>query len=161
MIVKRIRSKEEILDDSIGSFPRIILPEGKSVFATRAARLKQLAPENPLESYMQLIAIISEAQEKVFGKYTVPMLDEERIDSSQKYGMPALQPDTIERDAVWLDILADMLDELKKAAGIPSAAVEITESLAKQIKENPDAIEAIADRILADQDADPAMAPII
>ena len=159
--MKRIRSKEEILDDSIGSFPRIVLPEGKSVFATRATRLKQLAPENSLESYLQLIAIISEAQAKVFGKYTVPMLNEERIDSSQKYGMPALQPDTIERDAVWLNILADILEELTKADGLPSIAVEVAESLATQIKENPSAIEAIADRILADQDADPALAPII
>lgn len=161
MTLKNIRSKEEILEDSIGSFPRIILPEGKSIYASRAARLRQLAAENPLEDYLKLIALISEAQEKVFGKYTVPSLGEDRIDSSQKYGMPALQPDTIERDAVWLSILNDILQFVLKADSVPSVAVEVAESLVQQITDNPTAIEAIADRILADQDADPAMAPII
>lgn len=159
--MKNIRSKEEILDDSIGSFPRIILPEGKATFTSRAARLKQLAPGNVLEEYLQLVAVLSEAQADVFGKYAVPSLDEARIDSSQKYGMPALQPDTVERDGVWLTILDDMLQYFIKAEGVPAAALDVANSLIKQIKENPAAIEAIADRILADQDTDPAMAPVI
>ena len=161
MTLKKILSKEEILDDSLGSFPRVILPEGKEVFAARAARLKQLAPENPLEEYLQLIAVISAAQEKVFGKYEVPGLAPERIDSSQKYGMPALQPDTIERAPVWLKILGEILQHLIATDGVPTAALDVAQSLAKQIEDDPAEIEAIADRILADQDADPALAPVI
>lgn len=161
MALKKIRSKEEILDDSLGSFPRVILPEGKSVFASRAARLRQLAAENPLENYLQLLAEISEAQAQVFAKYDIPSLSQERVDSSQKHGMPALQPDTIKRSPVWLQILNDILQQLIKADGVPAVALEVAESLAKQTEENPETIEALADRILADQDADPAMAPII
>ncbi|HZJ98065.1 MAG: formate dehydrogenase accessory protein FdhE [Alcaligenaceae bacterium] len=161
MTLQKIKPKEEILDESLGSFPRIILPEGKSVFSTRATRLKQLAPDNPLADYLQLVAVISEAQDKVFGKYEVPAVDDERIESSQKHGMPTLQPDTIERDPVWLKILNDILQHLIKAEGVPAVAVEVSQSLATQIEENPAAIEAIADRVLADQDADPALAPAI
>lgn len=159
--MNKIKSKEEISGGTLGEFPRIVLPEGKSIFSSRAARLKQIAPENPLEDYLQLIAVITEAQEKVFGKYKLPDIDAERIESSQKYGMPALQPDTIKRDEVWLKILDDILQELIKAEDVPSVAVEVAESLAKQIVDNPQAIETVADRILADQDADPALAPVI
>ena len=67
MTLQKINPKEENMDETLGSYPRIILPEGKSVFSTRATRLKQLAPDNPLADYLQLVAVISEAQDKVFG----------------------------------------------------------------------------------------------
>lgn len=161
MTLQKIRPKEEILDESSVSFPRIILPEGKSVFATRAARLKQLAADNPLEDYLLLVAVISEAQAKVFAKYDVPGVSAEKIETSQKYGMPALQADTIERDAVWLKILGDILQHLIDAEAVPAVAVDVAKTMLKQIDQNPAAIEAIADRVLADQDADPALAPVI
>lgn len=159
--MQKIKPQEEILQESAATFPRVILPAAKSVFATRAARLKQLAADNPLEDYLKLIAVISEAQEKVFDKYEVPGVSAEKIESSQKYGMPAWQPDTIERDAVWLKILNDILQHLIETEGVPSVAVEVAQSLVKTIKENPQAIENIADRVLADLDADPALAPVI
>lgn len=161
MTLQKIRSKEEILDESSFAFPRIILPEGKSVFLSRAARLKQLAEDNPLKDYLLLIAVISEAQTEVFNRYEVPAVTEERIESSQKYGMPALQPSTIERDPVWLKMLADILQYLLKAESVPTVAMTVAEAMLKQIDESPAALEAIADRVLADQDADPAMAPVI
>lgn len=159
--MQKIRSKEEILDESSFAFPRIVLPEGKSVFLSRAARLKQLAEDNPLKDYLLLIAVISEAQAEVFNRYEVPAVTEERIESSQKYGMPALQPSTIERDPLWLKMLADILQYLIKAESVPAVAVTVAQAMLKQIDENPAALEAIAERVLADQDADPAMAPVI
>ncbi|MDO5667338.1 MAG: formate dehydrogenase accessory protein FdhE [Alcaligenaceae bacterium] len=161
MTLQKIRPKEEILDESLASFPRIILPEGKSVFANRAARLKQLAPDNPLKDYLLLVAAISEAQERVFAKYEVPGVEAEKIETSLKYGMPALQTDTIERDAVWLKILADILQYLLTADGVPAAAIKVAESMLKQIDDDSASIEAVADRVLADQDTDPALAPVI
>lgn len=159
--MQKIRPKEEILDESSMSFPRVILPAGKIVFSSRAARLRQLASDNPLEDYLLLVAVISEAQEKVFAKYEVPEISADIIEASQKYGMPALQADSLERDAVWLTILSDILQHLIKAEGVPSVAVDVAQSMLKQIDDNPAAIEAVADRVLADQDADPAMAPVI
>ena len=161
MTLQKIRSKDEILDDSSFAFPRIILPEAKSVFSSRAARLRQLAEDNPLRDYLLLIAVIAEAQAEVVTRYALPEVSEERIESSQKYGMPALQPATIERDPVWLKILADILQHLIQADSVPEVAVTVAQAMLKQIDDEPAALEAIADRVLADEDADPAMAPVI
>lgn len=161
MTLQKIRSKDEILDDSSFAFPRIILPEAKSVFSSRAARLRQLAEDNPLRDYLLLIAVIAEAQAEVVTRYALPEVSEERIESSQKYGMPALQPATIERDPVWLKILADILQHLIQADSVPEVAVTVAQAMLKQINDEPAALEAIADRVLADEDADPAMAPVI
>lgn len=160
-MLKKIRSKEEIVESNLGEFPRIIIPSGQSLFTTRAARLRQLAPDNPLEDYLLLVAHISDAQAEVFAKYSLPELTQDRIESSQKYAMPALQPDTIERDAVWLKILEDILQHIVKAEGVSEVAVEVAHNIKTLINDDPAQLEQIADDVLADRDADPALAPFI
>jgi FdhE protein len=55
-------SQIEALDQS--AIPRVRLPERATLFATRAARLRQLAAHNPIGSYVRLMASRAPATER-------------------------------------------------------------------------------------------------
>ncbi|MDR2327486.1 MAG: formate dehydrogenase accessory protein FdhE [Acidovorax sp.] len=100
----------EALDHT--SFPRILLPQPGSLFAERAARLRQLANGNPIADYLQFVAQIMDAQHKAAASIEVAAPDAETIARSQQHSMPLL-PAVDHIDPAWQAVLINMLDSLQ------------------------------------------------
>lgn len=107
----------EALDHT--SFPRILLPQVSSLFAERAARLRQLANGNPIADYLQFVAQIMDAQHKAVTTLEITTPDAELMARAQEHSMPLLPAvDTI--DPAWQTVLDNMLDTLQGSEGLPA-----------------------------------------
>lgn len=161
--MQRILSRGEIegLDHTL--IPRVRLPERASVFADRAARMRALADENPLQAYLQVMAHVCDAQHQLLAEYSsLPTVSQARIDLAQAHGMPPLQAVGWQRDPVWRDMLHSILASLIVADGVPAPAVTVCQMLIDQLAHNPDVVEQHADALLAGvQGVDYASAPFV
>lgn len=155
------RGEIESLDHT--AIPRVLMPERRSVFATRAARLRQLAPDHPMTAYLTLMAHLADAQQHALSVFSVPAASQERIELAQSHGMPPLQATGWQRDPVWRDILRALLDHIASAPGVPAQAIAVATDLKARLNEDPDTLEALADALLAEreQDVDCAAAPFV
>ena len=107
----------EALDHT--SFPRILLPQVSSLFAERAARLRQLANGNPIADYLQFVAQIMDAQHKAVATLEITVPDAELMARAQEHSMPLLPAvDTI--DPAWQTVLDNMLNTLQGSEGLPA-----------------------------------------
>lgn len=107
----------EALDHT--SFPRILLPQVSSLFAERAARLRQLANGNPIADYLLFVAQIMDAQHKAAATIEISAPDAELMARAQEHSMPLLPAvDTI--DPAWQAVLDNMLDTLQGSEGLPA-----------------------------------------
>ena len=107
----------EALDHT--SFPRILLPQVSSLFAERAARLRQLANGNPIADYLLFVAQIMDAQHKAAATIEISVPDAELMARAQEHSMPLLPAlDTI--DPAWQAVLDNMLDTLQGSEGLPA-----------------------------------------
>ena len=107
----------EALDHT--SFPRILLPQVSSLFAERAARLRQLANDNPIADYLLFVAQIMDAQHKAAATIEISAPDAELMARAQEHSMPLLPAvDTI--DPAWQAVLDNMLDTLQGSEGLPA-----------------------------------------
>ena len=107
----------EALDHT--SFPRILLPQVSSLFAERAARLRQLANGNPIADYLLFVAQIMDAQHKAAATIEISAPDGELMARAQEHSMPLLPAvDTI--DPAWQAVLDNMLDTLQGSEGLPA-----------------------------------------
>ena len=107
----------EALDKT--SFPRILLPQVNSLFAERAARLRQLAEGNPIADYLQFAAKIVDAQQAAANSVELAPLDTSTLERSQQHSMPLL-PAAEHVDPAWHGVLQSMLDTLASAEGLPA-----------------------------------------
>ncbi len=161
--MQRILERGEIEGLDHTSIPRLRLPVRKAVFADRAARLRQLAADSPLAGYLNLMAVLTDGQDKALSNYVFVGPTEERIELAQTHGMPPLQAVGWQRDPVWRELLLALLDHMAAAPELPEAAVAIIQSLQHDAQHDPDAIEAQADAILAEREdgVNAATAPFI
>lgn len=132
----------EALDHT--SFPRILLPQVSSLFAERAARVRQLADGNPIADYLQFVAQIMDAQHKAVNAVEIGAPDAELMARAQEHSMPLLPAvDTI--DPVWQTVLDNMLDTLQGSEGLP----EPLQPLLKELRALPTEVRAdIAKKLL-------------
>lgn len=161
--MQRILSRGEIEGLDHTAIPRIRLPAGVSVFADRAARLRQLATDSALADYLLMMAHLVDGQKLAYKTFTIPTVSEEQISRAQSHGMPPLQAMGQPRDPVWLDILHFLLDHMMADGIASSKAVEVFLALKEQLTHNPAVLEKMADTLLANDDRgiDPAIAPLI
>ncbi|WP_241128711.1 formate dehydrogenase accessory protein FdhE, partial [Achromobacter xylosoxidans] len=110
--MQRILPRGEIEALDHNTIPRIQLPARDSVFATRAARLRQLAVDSPVADYLLLMARLVDAQQNALRGCNAPPASEDRIALAQAHGMPPLQAVGWPRDPLWRDILRQLVDEV-------------------------------------------------
>ena len=127
----------EALDHT--SFPRIILPETGSLFAERAARLRQLADGNPIADYLQFVAKIMDAQQKAVSSVDISAADAEIIARAQEHSMPLL-PAVDHIDPAWQQVLDNMLDTLQSSEGLPAPLQPLLKELRALAPETRDDI---------------------
>ena len=149
--LQRILPRGEIEALDHNRIPRIQLPERASVFATRAARLRHLAAESPVGDYLRLMADGRRPAPRPAGLPT-PGADEDRISLAQAHGMPPLQAVGWPRDPLWRAILARLVDEVARTPGTPAEAAEVCAALRRAVDEDPEALEDLAEAVLAEQD---------
>lgn len=161
--MQRILSRGEIENLDHTLIPRVRQPELASVFADRAARMRSLASQSPLQAYLQMMAHVSDAQQQVVaGCDPLPGADESRLSLAQSHGMPPLQAVGWPRDPAWRDMLHDILMHVLDADGVPDPAVNVCRMLAECLVKEPELIEQQADAVLANlDDVDGASAPFI
>ncbi|NYT85117.1 formate dehydrogenase accessory protein FdhE [Pollutimonas harenae] len=161
--MQRILPRGEIESLDHTTIPRLRQPVRASVFADRAARLRQLAPNHPLSTYLLLMADLADGQGKALKHSHMPGPGSERIDLAQAHGMPPLQATGWERDPGWRDLLAGLLEHMSGLTNLPPQALEIAQALKQRLNDDPAAIEAQADALLAEreEDVDAATAPFI
>lgn len=162
--MQRILSRGEIEGLDNTHIPRLAQPQARTVFQERADRMRQLAPESPIGDYLIVMAHVADAQHRALQTYTaIPGASKEQIDRAQAHGMPPLQATGWRRDAVWFAILSDILQHVQKQPDMPEAVLAICQSLHTDIIKNPEALEHLADALLArfNDEVDPARAPFV
>lgn len=161
--LQRILARGEIESLDHVHVPRLQQPNKNAVFMDRAARLRQLAPDNPLSDYLLLMANLVDAQHKVAKQCEIPGPSAERIDLAQTHGMPPIQALGWERDAKWLTILASLLEHMAGLDNIPAQALDAIHALQQRLKDDPASIDAQADAMLAEleEGVDVVSAPFI
>lgn len=75
----------------VSSPPFVRLPDPGSLFARRAARLRQLASVSPLEPYLRFVADLSEVQHQVATQIgAIPAASGQEIARASEFGMPLI-----------------------------------------------------------------------
>jgi FdhE protein len=123
----------------------IVLPDPAALFARRATRLDYLAQGHPMADWLQFMATLARAQQAVLSQLPAPMPPEpEWIRKAVAARRPPLAAAEHRRRPIWREGLSLLLD----AAGDP-ALPEATRRVTKKLREeDPDALEALADRCL-------------
>lgn len=127
----------EALDKT--SFPRILLPQVASLFAERAARLRQLAQGNPIADYLQFAAKIVDAQHAAVSQVELQPLDTSSMARAQQHSMPLL-PAAEHIDPAWHAVLDAMLDTLAGDQGLPDPLQPLITSLRELSRQERDEI---------------------
>ncbi|MEG2880492.1 MAG: formate dehydrogenase accessory protein FdhE [Comamonas sp.] len=157
--MQRILQRGEIEAIDQINFPRIRLPETGSLFAERAARLRQLAVGNPIADYILFVAQIVDAQHQALTQLPTPELPAAAIALAQQHSMPLL-PAADHLDPAWNQVLDAMLTRLEGGDGLPAPL----QPLIGALREMPLAErEAVARRLLQKEVAarDVGMAPFV
>ena len=121
------------------SFPRVLLPQVSTLFAERAARLRQLADGNPIADYLQFAAKIVDAQHAAAGSVELQPMDRSNIERSQQFSMPLL-PAADHIDPAWQQVLNAMLDTLSGSEGLPEPLQPLLQSLRDLSQDERDTI---------------------
>ncbi|CAM4103634.1 formate dehydrogenase accessory protein FdhE [Comamonas aquatilis] len=119
--MQRILQPGEIETLDHTSFPRILLPQASSLFAERAARLRQLANGNPIADYLLFVAQIMDAQHQAVASTALAEPDAALMARAQEHSMPLL-PALENIDPAWHGVLDTMLDTLQgseQGQGLP------------------------------------------
>ncbi len=148
----------EALDHS--GFPRVRLPQRGSLFADRAARLRQLAEGNAIADYLRFAARLVQAQHEALARLpaTAPP-PADRMALAQAHSMP-LMPAADTLDPGWQAVLRTLLDALAAADDSPAALAPVIAALRQR---TPAALDALAVQVLGDGPpaAELAAAPLV
>lgn len=144
------------LQDNLG-IERIRLPDVQTLFAQRAARLRQLADGNAIGDYMRFAAHIADAQQRCLATCTSPALTKAQIYRAQHKGVPVIDLS----DALlpqWKEALKAILSTLEALSGLPPQFNE----MAAQLRDAGDtALDAQARAWLVQYPQPVACAPFI
>ncbi len=167
-MVQRILERGQIETLARRDIPRILLPAPDALFRERAARLRALAPASALGSYLQLLAVVADAQQAAYAALTPAEHErlracggDARADAARQAGMPPLPANRLSRDPCWHAVLQRILADGRGHPAFPPAAAALLERLAGAA---PDWLEAQADAVLevaAAAEPDVAAAPFV
>ncbi|KFF69168.1 formate dehydrogenase accessory protein FdhE [Pectobacterium brasiliense] len=123
-----------------GNIPPLLFANLKSLYSSRAERLRQLAEDHPLGDYLTFAAGVVEAQQKVLHDHPL------KLDLSdvlkQSGDRPPLDIAVFPRDAHWHTLLRALIEELKPdASGQVLSTLENLEKASEQeLKEQATAL---------------------
>jgi len=125
--------------------PFVRLPDLKTLFERRAARLQTLSSGHPMGDYLRFIAALAHAQADVIHRLPAGKLPgPDQIEFFHEHKLPLLDRLTWRRDPSWQAALNGLLDRLASLA-MPDPAQSVLDELRHADR---DAREAWADRVL-------------
>jgi FdhE protein len=169
-LVQRLLEPGEIESLDHNAIPRLLLPQARSLFTARAARLRQLANNDitgipvgeSMQGYLQLMAALVDAQAAVAASLpaeTFALPDAAEIALSLEHNMPPL-PVSGARPASWRTVFAALLDRLDPLTG---EQPQLAGVLAQLRELDAAQLEGCADAVLAEvtEGVDPLHAPFV
>jgi FdhE protein len=169
-LVQRLLEPGEIESLDHNAIPRLLLPQARSLFTARAARLRQLANNDitgipvteSMQGYLQLMAALVDAQAAVAASLPAEAFmlpDAADIALSLEHNMPPL-PVSGARPASWRTVFAAILDQLDPLA---KEQPQMTGVLAQLRELDAAQLEGCADAVLAEvtEGVDPLHAPFV
>jgi FdhE protein len=160
--LQRILEPGEIEALDQNAIPRIRLPERASVFSNRAQRLQQLAAGNAIGGYLNLMAVLAEAQQQALnrlaGEPDDHARDQARINLAHTHLMPLILATDQVRSPHWQAVFNQLLQHIAEAADIPAA---VTQLVARLQQTGANERDSQAEAILRNNHeiVDPASAP--
>lgn len=149
----------ETLPERAPDVARVLLPGGAGVFAERAARLRELAPDSALGGYLALVAEIASAQAAIFDARLPEPVSADALARSREHAMPALDACGAPLPAAWREDLRDLVEAIARGP----AAERCAPLLASLRTADGGELDAIAARLLAGttEDAEAAFVPFV
>ncbi|MEI7195161.1 formate dehydrogenase accessory protein FdhE [Pectobacterium versatile] len=124
-----------------GNIPPLLFANLKSLYSSRAERLRQLAEEHPLGDYLTFAAGVVEAQQKVLHDHPLKLdLSDVLKQSGER---PPLDITVFPRDAHWHTLLRALIEELK-----PDASGQVLSTLENLEKASEQELEEQATALL-------------
>jgi FdhE protein len=110
---QKLLTPEEIAAQGASTIPYLRLPERASVFADRAARLRDRAAGHAMAGYMEFIALLAEEQHLLLDDMPPMRLPSAaHIGQCNEHGIPPLNCLTHARDQAWCNGLRHLLRSL-------------------------------------------------
>nr|WP_315391841.1 formate dehydrogenase accessory protein FdhE [uncultured Duganella sp.] len=169
-MVQRLLEPGEIESLDHNAIPRLLLPQARSLFTARAARLRQLANNEitgipvgeSMQGYLRLMAALVDAQAAVAAALpaeTFALPPAAEIALSLEHNMPPL-PVSGARPASWRTVFAAILDQLEPLA---KEQPQMAAVLAQLRELDAAQLEGCADAVLAEvtEGVDPLHAPFV
>jgi FdhE protein len=159
-MAQRILEPGEIETLAQRSIPRVRIPARTTVFARRAARLRQLGVRAGIGDYLRFLAVLVDTQHAALKDLSVSVPTPEQIQVSAEYGMPPIQPGAWPRGDAWIETLRIICAALAAHLEFPAGVAETI----SRIRHAPgDWIEGQADALLqsGEEAIDAAAAPIV
>lgn len=97
----------EFIGLNTGEPPFVVLPAPETLFGKRAARFSALAPGHQLEPYLNFLAILAGAQQRLASAPVAPVLIQADVDRAYEHTMPPLSKQIA--DEAGIPVLLDML----------------------------------------------------
>ena len=142
---QKLLTPEEIATQAGSAIPFLRLPDRGSIFADRAARLRALAPGHAMSGYLEFIALVAEAQQRILDDMPpIRLPAAEAIEQCNEHGVPPLNFQTHARDQQWCNVLRHLLRAL--AGDAEGTAREVASRLERSRDE---LYEAQASKLLA------------
>jgi len=159
-MTQRILEPGQIEQLAAHAIPRIRLPDRAQLFARRAARLRALADTSPIGDYLQLCAVVAEAQHAALADFPAMLPGATQIETAQAHRMPPIPAADGARDMPWRDALATICAAVAEAPRLPAAATQLAARLRDAGR---DELKTLADLVLGvrEGEVDAAAAPFI
>lgn len=143
---------------TVDVIPPLLFTNLKSLYSSRAERLRQLAADHELSDYLNFAAVMVEAQQKVLHDNPLRVDLTDVLAQAQQNNRLPLDASVFPRDAHWHTLLHALIDEL-----MPAANGQVLTTLENLKKMPEQEWETLADSLLAHQfnDEDNDKAPFI
>jgi FdhE protein len=107
------------------SIPRVRLPDRGAIFARRAARLREIAAASSIGGYLEMLAVIADAQHGVAARLAASPPGRDHIRRAQDHGMPPIHAASWPRPPEWHGTLAAICGPLAASSRFPAAVADI------------------------------------
>ncbi len=119
------------IEQRSGAIPELQLPQIEGLFSGRAARLRTLAPGNPIGAYLEFLAQLCDVQQWAADGVPLPAVANVAArGQARQAGMPPLPACSARLPAGWQDVLRAMLERLAQT-DMPSALRERVGALSR------------------------------
>jgi len=159
-MTQRILEPGQIEQLAAHAIPRIRLPDRAQLFARRAARLRALADTSPIGDYLQLCAVVAEAQHAALADFPAMLPSATQVEAAQAHRMPPIPAADGARAKPWRDAFATICAAVAQAPRLPAAATQLAARLRNAGR---DELEVLADLVLGARggEVDAAAAPFV